>query len=305
MILKKPNFWHNKNFISLLLYPLSTITVIINFLKKLNIKNYFKIKTICVGNLNAGGTGKTSVAIELYKLLNIKYKTVFIKKKYSNQKDEYNLLKSRGKIINVRNRINALKIAEKNFDLAILDDGLQQKNVEYNLKIVCINSYEGFGNNFLIPAGPLRENLRELKNYDIAFLNGFKKNIKLKKKIKKINNNLKIFEAFYEPINLKKFNLKKKFLFFCGIGNPHEFENTLKKFNFKIKEKFIFPDHYNMSDENIDNLKNLANKNKLSIITTEKDFLRLTKKQKKNINFLKVKLKIKNINELKKSLSKI
>ena len=305
MILKKPNFWHNRNFISLLLYPLSTITVIINFLKKLNIKNYFKIKTICVGNLNAGGTGKTSVAIELYKLLNIKYKTVFIKKKYSNQKDEYNLLKSRGKIINVRNRINALKIAEKNFDLAILDDGLQQKNVEYNLKIVCINSYEGFGNNFLIPAGPLRENLRELKNYDIAFLNGFKKNIKLKKKIKKINNNLKIFEAFYEPINLKKFNLKKKFLFFCGIGNPHEFENTLKKFNFKIKEKFIFPDHYNMSDENIDNLKNLANKNKLSIITTEKDFLRLTKKQKKNINFLKVKLKIKNINELKKTLSKI
>ena len=305
MILKKPNFWHNKNFISLLLYPLSTITVIINFLKKLNIKNYFKIKTICVGNLNAGGTGKTSVAIELYKLLNIKYKTVFIKKKYSNQKVEYNLLKSRGKIINVRNRINALKIAEKNFDLAILDDGLQQKNVEYNLKIVCINSYEGFGNNFLIPAGPLRENLRELKNYDIAFLNGFKKNIKLKKKIKKINNNLKIFEAFYEPINLKKFNLKKKFLFFCGIGNPHEFENTLKKFNFKIKEKFIFPDHYNMSDENIDNLKNLANKNKLSIITTEKDFLRLTKKQKKNINFLKVKLKIKNINELKKTLSKI
>ena len=305
MILKKPNFWHNKNFISLLLYPLSTITVIINFLKKLNIKNYFKIKTICVGNLNAGGTGKTSVAIELYKLLNIKYKTVFIKKKYSNQKDEYNLLKSRGKIINVRNRINALKIAEKNFDLAILDDGLQQKNVEYNLKIVCINSYEGFGNNFLIPAGPLRENLRELKNYDIAFLNGFKKNIKLKKKIKKINNNLKIFEAFYEPINLKKFNLKKKFLFFCGIGNPHEFENTLKKFNFKIKEKFIFPDHYNMSDENIDNLKNLANKNKLSIITTEKDFLRLTSKQQKGINFLEVKLKITNINELKKSLNKI
>ncbi len=305
MILKKPNFWQNRNFISFLLYPLSIITVIINILKKLNFKNYFKIKTICVGNLNVGGTGKTSVVIELYKLLSIKYKAVFIKKKYSNQKDEYNLLKSRGKIINVRDRINALKIAEKNFDLAILDDGLQQKNVEYDLKIVCINSYEGFGNNFLIPAGPLRENLCELKNYDIAFLNGFKKNIKLRKKIKKINNNLKIFDAIYEPINLKKFNLKKKFLFFCGIGNPHEFENTLKKFNFKIKEKFIFPDHYSISDEKINNLKILANKNKLSLITTEKDFLRLTKKQQKGINFLKVKLKIKNIDKLKKHLNKI
>ena len=86
MILKKPNFWQNRNFISFLLYPLSIVTVIINFYKKLNVKNYFKIKTICVGNLNAGGTGKTSLAIELYKLLSIKYKTVFIKKVFKSKR---------------------------------------------------------------------------------------------------------------------------------------------------------------------------------------------------------------------------
>ena len=302
MIFMKPNFWQTKNFISLLLFPLTLITFSINFLKKFNIKNHFKIKTICIGNLTAGGTGKTSLAIELNELLSAKFKTVFIKKKYSNQKDEYNLLKKRGKIISSENRIDALKSAEKNFDLAILDDGLQQKNIEYDLKIVCINSYEGFGNNFLLPAGPLRENSNELKNYDIVFLNGFKNNQKLKNKIKKINNNLKIFDAIYEPTNLKKYNLKNNFLFFCGIGNPHEFENTLKKFKFKIKEKFIFPDHYNMSDEKINNIKDIAYKNKFNIITTEKDFLRLTKKQQKGINFLKVKLKIKNIGKLKKFL---
>ena len=299
MILMKPKFWQKKNFISLLLFPLTTITYTINNLKKFNIKNYFKIKTICIGNLSVGGTGKTSLAIELNKLLSAKFKTVFVKKKYSNQRDEYNLLKIRGKIISSKNRIDALKNAEKKFELAILDDGLQQKNIEYDLKIVCINSYEGFGNNFLLPAGPLRENLNELKNYNIAFLNGFKKNEKLKNKIKKINNNLKIFDAIYEPVNLKKYNLKNKFLFFCGIGNPHEFENTLKKFKFKIKEKFIFPDHYSISDETINNMKSIAYKNKLNIITTEKDYLRLTKKQQKGINFLKVKLKIKKINELK------
>ena len=302
MIFMKPNFWQKKNFISLLLFPLTLITFSINFLKKFNIKNHFKIKTICIGNLTAGGTGKTSLAVELYELLSAKFKTVFIKKKYSNQKDEYNLLKKRGKIISSENRIVALKNAEKIFDLAILDDGLQQKNIEYDLKIVCINSYEGFGNNFLLPAGPLRENSNELKNYDIVFLNGFKNNQKLKNKIKKINNNLKIFDAIYEPTNLKKYNLKNNFLFFCGIGNPHEFENTLKKFKFKIKEKFIFPDHYNMSDEKINNIKDIAYKNKFNIITTEKDFLRLTKKQQKGINVLKVKLKIKNIGKLKKFL---
>ena len=302
MIFMKPNFWQKKNFISLLLFPLTLITFSINFLKKFNFKKNFKIKTICVGNLSAGGTGKTSLAVELNELLRDKFKTVFIKKKYSNQKDEYNLLKKRGKIISSESRIDALKNAGNNFDLAILDDGLQQKNIEYDLKIVCVNSYEGFGNNFLLPAGPLRESSNELKNYDIVFLNGFKKNQKLKNKIKKINNSLKIFDAIYEPTNLKKYNLKNNFLFFCGIGNPHEFENTLKKFKFKIKEKFIFPDHYSMSDETINNIKDIAKKNKFSIITTEKDFLRLTNKQQKGINFLKIKLKIKNISKLKKFL---
>ena len=302
MILMKPYFWQTKNFISLLLFPLTLITFNINFLKKINIKKHFNIKTICIGNLSTGGTGKTSLAIELNEFLSTKFKTVFIKKKYSDQKDEFNLLKKRGKIISSKNRIHALKAAEKNFDLAILDDGLQQKNIEYNLKIVCINSYEGFGNNFLLPAGPLRENLSELKNYDIAFLNGFKENQKLKNKIKKINYSLKVFDAKYEPTNLKKYNLKNKFLFFCGIGNPHEFENTLKRFKFKIKEKFIFPDHYRISDETIKIIKDIANKNKFNIITTEKDFLRLTKKQQKGINFLKVKLKIQNISKLKKFL---
>ncbi len=302
MIFMKPNFWQTKNFISLLLFPLTLITFGINFLKKFNIKSHFKIKTICVGNLSVGGTGKTSLALEINELLNAKFKTVFIKKKYSNQKDEYNLLKKKGKIISSENRVDALKNAEKNFDLAILDDGLQQKNIEYDLKIVCINSYEGFGNNFLLPAGPLRENINELKNYDIVFLNGFKKNQKLKNKIKKINNSLQIFDAVYEPTNLKKYNLKNEYLFFCGIGNPHEFKNTLKKFKFKIKEKFIFPDHFTISDETINNMKDIANKNKFNIITTEKDFLRLTKKQQKGINFLKVKLKIKNISKLKKFL---
>ena len=184
-----------------------------------------------------------------------------IKKYYSNQKDEFNLLKKRGKIISKIDRVSALKIAEnKKFDIAILDDGLQQKNIEYDIKIVCINSSEGFGNNFLLPAGPLRENVNELKNYDIVFLNGFKENKKLKKKIKKLNKNLKIFEAKYKPINVKKNNLKKNFLFFCGIGNPHEFENTLERLKFKIKEKFIFPDHYRISDKIINKLKNLAKK---------------------------------------------
>ena len=78
-----------------------------------------------------------------------------------------------------------------------------------------------------MPAGPLRENLSVLKNYSAIFLNGEKNNKKLFSMLKKYNNH--IFRSNYLPTNIKKLNRKKKYLYFCGIGNPEEFENTLKK----------------------------------------------------------------------------
>ena len=179
--------------------------------------------------------------------------------------------------------------------MAILDDGLQDKSLNYNISIACFNSTYGIGNGFLIPSGPLRENISEVKNYDAVFLNGEKSNKKLLKYLKKINNNIKVFEAKYIPTNLNSFNLKNNFLFFCGLGNPLEFERTLKKYKFKIKEKFIFPDHYNFSDLDIFKIKKLAKRKKLKIITTEKDYLRLKNKNKKNVKFLKIDLNINNI----------
>ena len=99
MKLIKPKFWDTKNFISFILYPLSAITYLINITKKLSNKEKFEIKTICIGNIFVGGTGKTSLAIEINQLLRKKFKTVFIKKNYENQLDEINLLSNTGKII--------------------------------------------------------------------------------------------------------------------------------------------------------------------------------------------------------------
>ena len=222
---------------------------------------------------------------------------------YSNQIDEQNILKSYGNLICKEHRDNALKIATKQkYDVAILDDGLQDKSLNYNITIVCFNSSDGIGNSFLIPSGPLREDISEIKNYDAVFLNGEKNNKKFKKYLKIINNNINIFEAKYVPINLRSFNLNKKFLFFCGLGNPSEFERTLKKYKFKIKEKIIFPDHYDFSDMDIFSIKKLAKRKKLNIITTEKDYLRLNKKNKKNVKFLKIDLSIKNMQNFSKFL---
>ena len=303
MKLYKPIFWRSTNIISLLIYPLSIFTYLINFIKKFSSKKKFIIKTICVGNIYTGGTGKTSLALEINKLLSKKFKTVFIKKNYRYQQDEIKLLKNNGKCIILNDRINSLNLAEKKkFQIAILDDGLQQKNIKYDLKIVCFNTTDGFGNGFLLPAGPLRERLSELKNYDVVFLNGENKNKSLAKIILQINSKIKIFNSTYQPINLKNFNKNKKYLMFCGVGNPEEFEKTLLKFKFKIKEKMIFPDHYKFSNNEIKKLKIIAKQKKLNIITTEKDYSRLNVSQKKNVQYLKIKLKIKKLNEFKKIL---
>ena len=113
MKLIKPKFWQTKNFISFILYPLSLVTYLINISKILFIKKKFAIKTICIGNIFVGGTGKTSLAIEINELLCKKFKTVFIKKKYKNQLDEIDLLKNKGKIISSDSRGNALLTATK------------------------------------------------------------------------------------------------------------------------------------------------------------------------------------------------
>ena len=141
-------------------------------------------------------------------------------------------------------------------------------------------------------------------DYDVAFLNGERSNIRFEKTLKRLNPNLKIFRAKYFPKNLKSFKFKDNFLVFSGIGNPLEFEQTLKKYKFKIKKIITFPDHYKYKNSDINNIKNIAKSNKLKIITTEKDYNRLSNIQKKNIQFLKIGLKIEKEKEFKNFLLK-
>ena len=305
MKIKKPIFWDNFNLISLLLLPISLITTIFNLFKSFNNKKYFKIKTICVGNIYLGGTGKTPLVLKLNEILKHKFKNFFIKKKYIDQIDEQNILSKYGNLICLNFREIALKIAQqKKYQLAILDDGLQEKGLNYDISIACFNSSDHVGNGLVIPAGPLRERLSSILDYDIAFLNGEKNNIEFEKKLKRLNSNIKIFRGKYTAKNLGSFKIKDNFLMFSGIGNPKEFKKTLKRYDFKIKKTITYPDHYKYKNSDIENVKKIAKNNKLKIITTEKDYNRLSKKQKTNIQFLKIELKIEKEKQFKNLILK-
>ncbi len=304
--LKKPKFWDNKNlsFFSIILSPLSLLTIIVNFVKKFQIKKNYSIKTICIGNIYIGGTGKTPLAIKINDKLKNKFKTVFIKKNYLNQIDEQKLLKSNGSLIVSNKRHIALKKAIKEkYDLAIIDDGLQEKGIKYDVSVACFNGVVGFGNGMVLPAGPLRESLNELKFYDAVFINNMSKKNNLDKKIKSINKDIKIFYGKY-ILSKKKYNLKKNYIAFCGIGNPKSFLKTLKENSFKVSEFLSYPDHYNFSKYDLIKIKKIAETKNLSIITTEKDYIRLNGKYKNEVEYLKVSIKINNEKKLFKYLNK-
>ncbi len=306
MKLQKPKFWKNINFLSLFLLPLSLVTLSIICIKKIIIrKNNFNVPIICVGNIFLGGTGKTPLSIYIYNfLLRKKKKPAIVRKFYQSHHDEINLTKSKVKnfFINV-SRLEAIQKAEnKKCNVVILDDGLQDISINKNLNIFCFNGNESIGNGFILPAGPLREPIKNINRAKIIVING-KKNQLLKRKLKSNSPKAKIFFSNYIPNNINKLK-RKKILAFAGIGNPSSFFELLKKHNLNIVDKISFPDHYNYNKKEILDLIQLAKKKKMKLVTTEKDYFRLRGFGISNIHFVSVSLKIENDKSFKKEILK-
>ena len=298
MNLKKPKFWDYKkpNIYSYLLLPISIVIQIIIFFKKNLIKKKkFKIRTVCIGNIYIGGTGKTSLSLKLNEILiKKKIRSCFIKKYYSNQLDEQKLLSNNGKLFTAKKRSRALSEAEnENYQIAIFDDGLQDYSIKHNVNLVCFNNLNWIGNGMTIPSGPLRESLNNIKNYNHVFLNGNDENLSnIKSKILNISPTINIHEGKYVPINLKDFNLKNNYLAFSGIGNHKTFISMIKNNGINVIRDIEFSDHYNFKNEDIDKILDLSKKLNCKVITTEKDYLRLKNNHIDEIKYVKIELHI-------------
>ena len=297
MMIKKPKFWDKKkpNFFAYFLLPISKIVSLFSELKKKENLRFPNIKIICVGNIYIGGTGKTPLSIKISQLLNKNnLNSTVVKKFYKEQKDEQLLISKKTNLISKKNRKECIDNAiNKGFKCAIFDDGLQDYSIRYDLKICCFSSNNWIGNGLVIPAGPLREKINSLKNFDIVFLNGPNiNNESIKKKIFEVNKDIKVFESHYKPINLNEIDISQNYVVFSGIGNPENFKFTLKQNNLKILKFFSFPDHYDYNNYEIDNIKKYANKNNSKIITTEKDYLRIDKELRNDISYIEMDLEI-------------
>ena len=298
MNLKKPKFWDypELSIWSIILYPLSLIFLFISsIIRNLKIKKKFPIPIICVGNIYVGGTGKTPLAKEIFKITKSLGKNpAFIKKYYNYLDDEINMLQKTGKTFFLNKRKASIEALIKNgYNLAILDDGFQDISIYKNFNIACFNQKQWVGNNFLIPAGPLREKISALNRADCIIING-KKDAKIENQIFSVNKNSKIFYSKYNALDIHRFK-EKKICAFAGIGNPSNFFELLKENNLNLVNTFSYSDHHNYSYTDIEYMAKKFND--CILLTTEKDYCRITQDSiLKNfrIEYLKINLEIEN-----------
>ena len=308
MILKAPKFWERKSFLSSIFLFFSFIYIFIYKIYLLiNREREIGIPVICVGNATIGGSGKTPITIKLRKILKKKYKNIFVLTKGYKGKDKGPLLVNLkndfrsvgdeslihaidGKTCVSKNRLKGAYFCKKNkSDLIIMDDGLQSKNIKKNLQLLVIDSDYGFGNNRVFPAGPLREPSKDSikKAHAVIIIGKDRKN--------KFTINKPIFYA-NKKIYVKK-RLKKNIFAFSGLGNNENFFNAAKE-KFNIKDFKSFPDHHVYKKSEIEKIISISQKKDLSILCTLKDYLKIPKEYKNQIDFADLVIKFEKEKEL-------
>jgi len=303
-----PKFWNSKSIISSLLLPLTHIYVWFSERRK-RLANpvHFGIKTICVGNITVGGTGKTQFVMWLVqKLKNIKtviiskgYKSNFIDPQIVGQYDspemvgdEPKLMSKITDVIVAKNPADTLDlVAQIKPDLVILDDFMQNPYVTKDFNILIIDADRGFGNERLLPAGPLRQTFESIKN-QIGLIIAIGSNPKRPDNLPD--------GAFYTQITGENvLDTNKRYLAFAGVGNPERFFACISHLN--IVRKITFSDHHNYLSQEIYSLQKEADKLNATLITTPKDAVKLVNKLKFEV--FEPKLQFENPGDAEKILS--
>ena len=283
------------------------ITSIRNFLFDNGIlKSYsFDIPIIAVGNLSLGGTGKTPQIEYLIRLLSPKYKVATLSRGYKRKSKGFILADATSNAeilgdepfqffskfptiqvavdVDRKNGIEQLLSQNIKPDIILLDDAFQHRKVKAGFYILLTSFDELFINDSIFPMGNLRESRKGAKRANMIIVTKCPETISeiAKENIKnKIGLQVPIYFSYIDydksVINEKESKKvaeinKKELLILAGIAKPESF---FKHFN--IETTMSFPDHHHFSENDIFKIKEEA-KNKL-IVTTEKDFMRLSGK---------------------------
>ena len=304
--MQTPGLWQTKNICSAFLMPFGFVYGLATFLRLKFVKPVkVGVPVICIGNLTAGGTGKTPVAMFVAELIKAHGKNpFFISRGYGGKLqnvlvnpqihtardvgDEPLLLSQIAPTVVCKDRVRAAKTAiSYGADCLIMDDGFQNPWLYKDFSVLVFNGKYGVGNGRLIPSGPLRETLSNgLKRADCAIvMEGDTSGI-----TKKLN--LPTFSGKIVQLPVK--NCAQKVLAFAGIGHPQKFYDSLMKSGLTIARIHNFPDHHFYTRPELDALIFEAEENNLALFTTAKDFVKIPTDLQTKFNVLQIKAKLEN-----------
>jgi len=274
-------------------------------------------RVICVGNLTAGGTGKTPIVRAIAEQLVTKGLRVFILSRgYSGRLagpllvsltehsatdvgDEPIMLAATAPVIFARDRAAGAKLAETHrADVILMDDGHQNFSVAKDLSLVVVDSAEGFGNGHMLPAGPLREPVKQgLARADGLILMG--------------HHSLAL-PHFSGPVLRTRLAPQWEAQFagmrvvaFAGIGKPSKLFATLKAAGAEVLQALPFPDHHQYREREIRTLHDKARAANATLVTTEKDYMRLAPGLRSDVSFLPVRAMFDDATELARLLDSV
>ncbi len=296
--------WH------ILLIPFSWVFAVITSVRKsLYKKEWLKsyrlaVPVMVIGNINVGGTGKTPLVIWLAEQLQLagykpgiisrgyggKAKTVQAVFAHSNPQevgDEPVLIAQRTRcpVFISPNRVvagQALLQVHPECNVVISDDGLQHYRLGRDIEIAIVDGARRFGNQHLLPAGPLRESISRLMEVDFIIAQQFAQVDEYEMSVK--GESLISLNHPDNHISLISFKNKKVHAV-AAIGNPQRFFTSLKDAGIEVVEH-VFPDHYlyQKSDFEFDDA--------LPIVMTEKDAVKCSNFAMENAWYLPVTAKL-------------
>ncbi len=312
--MRAPDFWRNDGLAAKLLAPLGALYGLSVRARQARAKPYrSKAQVLCVGNLTAGGSGKTPVAMALARMLEGRGQTVvFLSRGYGGRLrgpvrvdptshsaadvgDEALLLASVAPTVVSRDRARGAALAESlGASVIVMDDGFQNFQLQKDVSVLVVDSETGFGNRRLIPAGPLREPVEQgLQRADAVVLMGEGTvamisycppgpSLMCEGVVEIPSFHGPTFRAVLRPSAPDGLNGRAVFAI-AGIGRPEKFFGTLQAMGARIVGHKAFPDHHPYSAQEIEALKQEAANAGALLVTTEKDLVRIAANQRDGI----------------------
>lgn len=283
-------------------------------LKLLKTREVENVEIICVGNIVAGGSGKTpAVQYFVRKYLSEGKKVGVLSRGYKGKRAVDTMLVRNEKeivakpsesgdeaylhalnlqvpvVVSKDRYEGAVYLRNKcSVDFIIMDDGFQHRKLKKDKNIVLIDATNPFGGDEYLPKGRLRESINELKRADeiIITKSNYVKNdvVKMiKDRIKKYNKPISVAvfkENHFYNVKGEIFELdtikNKNVLIFSSIANPKTFYDTVKKIGPEKIDEIKFADHHSYSEEEIEEIS-VESKNYDYVITTEKDIVKINR----------------------------